>query len=335
MKTKRVMSVIFAFLVSFALSVYAFSPAASAIINKNGSITLYVADTRTGKIIENASFRLYFFATAYEKGNGVGYDYVIPYDDCDMDMENLQDAYLPIHLTHFALTHALSFTVKSSDENGSIVFSNLVPGVYLIVPLGNIPNYMMPSPFVINIPLYDKENKDWVYDINATPKMQLYESSGEEDTTYLSVKKIWDTDGNHPESVTVSLLCDYREVETLVLNEENRWSYRWENLSKRHSWSVVESIVPEGYRVSYEASENTVEIINTYVTPKPDETVSSSDEGTTKPDSSPTEPTTEEEELADTGQLNWPVPVFAASGMLIFSIGWAMLNFSKKDEEAL
>ena len=46
-----------------------------------------------------------------------------------------------------------------------------------------------------------------------------------------------------------------------------------------------------------------------------------------------TESTTKKEELIHTGQLNWPVPVFSIAGLLLFSIGWAILNWDKKDEE--
>lgn len=333
MKTKRPLVSIVALIMSLTMFAYSFSTAASAIVNKNGSITLHVADATTGKVIENASFRLYFFAAAYEKNNGVGYDYVVPYDGCNMDMGNLQDAYLPVHLTHFALTHDLPYTVKSSDKNGSIVFDNLVPGVYLIVPMGDIPDYFMPSPFVINIPLYDKENKNWVYDINATPKMVIHLVDSMVETTYLSVKKLWDTTASHPDSVVVSLLCDYREVEKVTLSESNGWYYRWDNLSAKHNWSVVESKVPDGFKVSYETSSKTVKIINTGTSAVENTKPSAKP---TKPGEKPTEvPTTKPEELIDTGQLNWPIPIFAAAGMLLFSAGWSMLKFGKKDEEAV
>lgn len=329
MNKKKFTALAVIFAMAFTMCVYAFSPAAYALVSKKGSITLHVADTNTATPIEGASFRLYLFAAAYEKSGGVGYDYVVPYDDCKMDMGNLQDAYLPIHLTHFALTHELNFTFSTSDEKGSILFDNLVPGVYLIVPMGNIPDYFMPSPFVINIPLYDKENKNWVYDINATPKMQIYEAEGLPETTYISVKKVWNTDTSHPESVTVSLLCDFREAEKVTLSAANGWHYRWDNLSSKHVWSVVESEIPDGFKVSYESSSNSVKIINT----------GASVTGTTSPDEKPVtthpdEPTTEPDELIDTGQFNWPVPVFSIAGLLLFSIGWAMLNISKKDEEA-
>ncbi len=341
MKKNKLISCIFAFVLIFTMCIYTFSPAVSAIVSKNGSITLHVIDARTGKAIANESFRLYFFAAAYEKGKGVGYEYVVPYDDCNMDMDNLQDAYLPVHLTHFALTHDLPFKVKSSDSNGCIVFDDLVPGVYLILPMGNLPEYFMPSPFVVNIPVYDKENKNWIYDINPTPKMQIYESEDTEKTTYIKVEKLWETEGSHPDFVTVSLLCDFREVEKVTLDESNSWQYRWDNLSVKHNWSVVENEVPEGYTVSYDTSSNTVTIINKggndEPTTSPPETTAddSEEETTTSPGSSSDETTTKPEKLVHTGQLNWPVPVFSTAGLLLFSLGWAILNFGRKDEETV
>ena len=92
---------------------------------------------------------------------------------------------------------------------------------------------------------------------------------------------------------------------------------------------MVESEIPDGFKVSYESSSNSVKIINT----------GASVTGTTSPDEKPVtthpdEPTTEPDELIDTGQFNWPVPVFSIAGLLLFSIGWAMLHIGKKDEEA-
>ncbi|MBQ2812426.1 MAG: hypothetical protein IJE63_04175, partial [Clostridia bacterium] len=115
-----------------------------------------------------------------------------------------------------------------------------------------------------------------------------------------------------------------------------------------------------GYTVSYETSSNTVTIINTAddsteetttssvnqtqpVTPPdstvpggttlPGETALPSQDGTTTPDKPDNETTTKPDELIDTGQLNWPVPVLAIAGLLAFSIGWTMLNLGKKETE--
>jgi len=41
----------------------------------------------------------------------------------------------------------------------------------------------------------------------------------------------------------------------------------------------------------------------------------------------PTDPT--DDQLPQTGQLNWPIPVLATAGLLVFSVGW-LLRFGKK-----
>lgn len=338
MKMKKILTSAACFIMAIAFCFCAFSPDASAIVDKNGSITLHILDSDTKAPLEGASFRLYFFAAAYQKENDVGYDYVIPYENSKMDISSLQDAYFPIHLTHFVFSHSLPFTVKASDENGSVVFDNLAPGIYLIVPMGDLPDYFMPTPFVVNLPVFDEENRNWLYDINATPKMKIYGAESVEGTTYISVKKVWDTKSEHPDSVTVSLLRDFREVERITLSEDNGWHYRWDNLPMNYFWSVVENEVPDGYSVLYETSANTVTIINkksSSENPSEPET-----ETGAKPDNEPssepeTEPTTESDELIDTGMLNWPVPVFSAAGLLLFGIGWAIFNFGKKEEDTV
>lgn len=51
------------------------------------------------------------------------------------------------------------------------------------------------------------------------------------------------------------------------------------------------------------------------------------------PDEKPEKPTTPETpSLIQTGQLNWPIPLLAGSGVVIFAIGW-MLTFMKRKEK--
>ena len=364
MRIKKLSVLTVAFMFIFALCFAVISPTAYAVLSKKGSISVHVADSKTGEPLESAVFRLYFFASAHEKEDGLGYEYVFPYEECKMDMNNLEDAYLPVHLTYFATTNSLPYTEKMSDSSGRLVFDELVPGVYLLVPVNNVKNYLMPSPFVINLPVFDEKDEIWQYDIDATPKMQADEWTDNYEGTYISVKKVWDTTTEHPDEITVSLLRDLQEVEKVVLNESNNWYYRWDDLPKNHSWNVVESAVPDGYRVSYEASEHFVNITNSLYIPEdepattphdttvpeqvpdttveqPGTTVPSSgttnpvetepSHSTTKPVTAPTQPTTKPEELIDTGQLNWPIPLFSIAGLLLFSLGWAMLNFGKKE----
>lgn len=357
MKAKKLTSVIIATLMVFAVFVLTLSPTAAALLDQKGSITLHVATT-TGKPLVGATFRLYYFANAHQSGSGVRYEFVPPYDKANISIGNLQDSYLPVHLAGFAVTRSLPCIEKSADNDGLIVFDDLTPGLYLLVPYGNFEGYYMPAPFVINIPEYDKGEQKWEFDIVATPKMLIIDGDADTQSTYISVQKKWETEGEHPKNITVVLLRDLEEFARVQLNDSNNWYYRWDSLPKNYVWNVVEAAVPDGFKVQYETSSNTVTIINkadnteetttsaiTGTQPgtppdenpsdvtKPGETTAPSYDGTTTATTIPAETTTEQDRLVDTGQLNWPVPVLAIAGLLVFSIGWAMLNFGKKETE--
>ncbi len=326
MKIRKLVSLV-AILISFAMVAFTLSATAAAFLDKNGSVTLRVTDSETDIPLKNVAFRLYFVARAYESGNSIRYELIPPYDESKIGIDDLQDASLPIHLAYFAESRSLPYTEKSTDENGVLVFEDLTPGLYLIVPAQEIEGCYMPSPFVVSVPEYDTVNKTWVFDVDASPKIIGGVVDGDEDT-YISVVKKWKTEKEIPEKITIVLLRDFKEFAKIELNEDNNWHYRWDGLSKDFVWSVVESQVPDGYKVCYETSSNTVTIINKY-----------NEEGTTEPGEGTTRPSDGEEDddgkddLADTGQLNWPIPVFAVAGLLLFSIGWAVLNFGKKENE--
>lgn len=325
MKMKKLSAVV-AILLTLTMFVFTLSPAATALINKSGSITLCVTDPETDAPLTGESFRIYFFARAYESGNAIKYELISPYDECNVEMNNLQDSTLSLHLSYFAAANPLPYTEKSTDENGMVVFENLVPGLYLVVPSEKNSNAHLSAPFIVSIPEYDSEKKDWNFNIIATPKIDGDINGDDSGKTYITVQKKWETDGKHPCSITVVLLRDYQEYEKIELNEGNNWYHRWDDLSKDHIWNVVEVQVPDGYTAHYETSSNTVIIINKH---------DSQEEKPTNPDEPTTNPSKpdDDDDLADTGQLNWPIPVFAIAGLLLFSIGWAMLNFGKKESE--
>ena len=37
------------------------------------------------------------------------------------------------------------------------------------------------------------------------------------------------------------------------------------------------------------------------------------------------------DQLIQTGQLNWPVPILSALGLLLFATGWALCNLGARD----
>ena len=115
------------------------------------------------------------------------------------------------------------------------------------------------------------------------------------------VRKVWSSDDmkDRPDSVTVTLYNGDVPYETVRLGAWNNWTYTWKDLSAYGNWQVIESNIPKGYVPSYSVSGNVVTITNT-------------------------------RSLIQTGQLNWPIWVLGGAGLVLVSLGGAMLVKKKK-----
>ncbi len=364
MKYSKTVNKVFAMLIISVMCFTLFAVSTAAVsLDQRGSISLTVLDKDSKEPISGAVFRVYRFASAYAENGSISYIYTDDFKDNGMDMGNFTDAYLPVHLAVYASINEVPYSEKVSGSTGKVIFDNLICGAYLVVPVETETGYLNPLPFIASVPMKDDTQNRWVYNIDATPKIESDKDEANK-KTYISVKKHWQSTEKTPDSITVSLIKDGIAVDTVILSAANNWYYRWDDLDKKHSWNVVETEVHKGFTVSYLTSEMTVIITNTAkdfeeeTTTTPDDTTTTTDTtfpdddtttttSTTSPDNSTTNPTgttkptgttestTKPEELIDTGQLNWPIPVFSIAGMILFSTGWAMLNFSKKDEEAV
>lgn len=119
------------------------------------------------------------------------------------------------------------------------------------------------------------------------------------------VRKVWSSDDmkDRPDSVTVTLYNGDVPYETVRLGAWNNWTYTWKDLSAYGNWQVIESNIPKGYVPSYSVFGNVVTITNT-------------------------------RSLIQTGQLNWPIWVLGGAGLVLVSLGGAMLVKKKRENNA-
>lgn len=307
MTARKTIKILFISLLVVVLGLSTLSVAA-ADLNRTGSITVTALDPDSHLPVGVATFRLYRFATAKASGNGVAFTYTAAFKNNGMTLNNLSDAYLPMHLAAYAAANDLYYSQLSTNQNGIVTFEDLSCGAYLVVPVSISSGYLNPAPFIVSLPSYSEG--EWHYTVHAQPKIEA--EGTHPDTTYISVKKQWKKANNHPSTVSVTLLKDGKPVDTVTLSADNNWYYKWDALDKGHAWHVVEE-VPTGYTVDYTASQNTVTITNTGTSPSDDNT----------------------DKLEQTGQLNWPIPILMMTGLLLITVGWALLNLSGKDEGAV
>ena len=95
------------------------------------------------------------------------------------------------------------------------------------------------------------------------------------ETVDITTVKVWEdydnNDGYRPDFVKVQLKANGEEVETVTLNEENKWTYTWEGLDKNEAgkeieYTVEEIDVPYMYTVEYSVDEDgTLVVTNTQI----------------------------------------------------------------------
>lgn len=140
----------------------------------------------------------------------------------------------------------------------------------------------------------------------------IFTLEGKMDDRAITVKKVWNDKNNsedRPSSVVVILYQDGAEYSRLTLSSANGWTgeftdlpYENEQTEKAFEYEVKE-VVPEKYRATYKVNGNEVTITNN------------------------------RRGLIQTGQLNWPVYVFAGLGVCVLAAGVVLLK-KRKNENA-
>lgn len=238
-----------------------------------------------------------------------------------------------------------------TDKNGELVFSGLSKGVYLAVgkTLQVDETFYVPSTLLL-----EANDSDVIFSYDAYPKFAYITLSNTVES--YTVKKVWinDTPDSipHPTYVTVDLYCNDRIFDTVTLNEENNWEYRWNDLAPVNDWYVVERYIPTNYTVIIDFNSNQYLIKNSYapeyttvttsVTTGTATTTSASIDQTVKTNSTSATATTTKTTakttqtsilppLTQTGQLWWPVIPLAAGGLVLITLG--VLIKGKKDDK--
>lgn len=276
-------------------------------VQERGSITVNLRESAGASDIFGGEFTLYKVGSIDESGEEPGYVYNEAFEGNGMLLGDLRGDGLAEHLANHAMDKKVSGEIKKCEKDGIVVWNELELGLYLVVQTERMEGYYAVEPFLVSIPLANSDHTAWIYDVDASPKVQP--SPDHPEDKKLTVKKVWIDNGkNTPDSIKVKLFRDNKEYDSCILNEENNWTKTWDGLSEEYNWTVKEDVVPAGYLVTYRTSGIEITITNTSRTETPG-----------RPP------------LIQTGQLNWPVPVLAGTGILIFAAGWVMTFMKRKE----
>lgn len=228
---------------------------------EKGSVTMTLENE--GVPVTEAAFKLYHIADTAEENDRLVYRYTKEFAGCGAALDDLNASGLAEHLAGYAESKGLSGGREAADAKGRVCFESLSVGLYLLVQDGEIPGYYSVPPFLVSVPLKDGNTGTWIYEVDASPKMELLPKPGIPESR-LKVKKVWRGDGgHHPDEIGVHLLKDGKIYETVVLDDRNHWEYEWNGLDSAARWTVCEAEVPKGYHVSYSSASSVTTITNT------------------------------------------------------------------------
>ncbi len=136
--------------------------------------------------------------------------------------------------------------IVKTDDEGKAKFENLSCGMYLVAPVKADHTYF--SAMLVAVPDVGSDGL-WNYDVAAKPK-SITETLPSETEVECQVTKLWKDRGNEaqrPSALEVEIYKDGIWVETVILSEQNNWSYRWSASDDGSVWTVLERNVPQGY----------------------------------------------------------------------------------------
>ena len=206
--------------------------------------------------------------------NLIGITWFNPYDD---------DHKVEVSLTNKAITKATITKVWDDAKNQDGIRPDSVDATLsngTTVTLNEDNNW---TATVENLPVYENGEKieyTWsevkvdgytLTDTKVDGFVTTITNTHKPATTEINVLKVWADDDNEskkrPENVSVSLLADGEEYQTVTLSMENEWKHIFSDLpvyenGKEILYTVQENNVPEGYVASIEKDEQVGFIIH-------------------------------------------------------------------------
>ena len=254
-KIKYLLLLIITFLISFN-SVLANIDDHVVDFNKVGSINITLKESNNNESISGAELTIYKVANVINENNNLKYVYVDDIKNCDGDLTNLLDNSLTNKINKCIGDKEIATKVDKTNEDGIVNFDNLELGLYLIKQTNNVSGYSNIDSFLVNIP--EVIDNKWVYDINAIPKTDIIKLMD------VVVIKKWDNiNSDTPKEVTIQLLKDDEVIDEIILNNENNWTFTWEQIEASDKYLVKEINVPVGYTATYRQIDNQFIVTNT------------------------------------------------------------------------
>lgn len=131
-----------------------------------------------GKVIPGGSMTCYRVGDVRMRNGSLGFVLSGSFAAAGVSLDDLDSPVLASRLAAYAARRGITGTTKTIGRDGTVVFRDLKPGLYLIVQREAAPGYYAAAPFLVTLPM--QVNGSYRYDVDASPKAE----AGTKDDTW-------------------------------------------------------------------------------------------------------------------------------------------------------
>lgn len=240
------------------------------ITEKECSLTLSYACEDTA--FSGAEVKLYRIA---EVSADFQYTLTQPFEDSGLILNDIQtngewNVIRSTLETHILANNLSPEFTSVTNADGQASFDALKTGMYLAIVSQDV-RYQFDSA-LIPLPGLGTDGI-WQYQASVNAKGEVLPPVEPDEEVELKVLKLWKDDNrkDRPKSIKVEIFCNATSYKTVILSEENQWTYTWPAKTDGSNWYVVERNVPEGYTVTVEKRQSTFVLTNTWTPTEPDD----------------------------------------------------------------
>ena len=293
---RRLAAVLLALCLTVCCAMPAFATSANIVLGRTGSLHVTLYDHQNDVPLRGGELTLYQVAKVTRTNGNLAFTYTGDFAGCDVVLGDLSDSTLADRLAKYLPADPAIAAQQDVSEDGTVDFTKLPLGLYLVVQTEASHGYAAINSFLVSIPMKDDTAKNWIYDVDASPKVGAVtpEEPDEPDTPDKPDTPDTPDTPEPPDTPDTPVSPDNPDNPVSPGNPDNP-------VSPEHPDNPVSPGNPD----------------NPVLPESPDNPVSPG-----RPDV----PT-----LPQTGQLNWPIPVLACSGVLLFATGWVLNKKGKKE----
>lgn len=147
--------------------------ASSGFPDTRGSITIHMNDVDTKEAVPGGI--LCFYQVAEPVPADGRWVYTEAFAGCGLSLDDLGAAELSAGIERYALDYEIKGMEVSAGEDAKVIVTDLPAGLYLVSQVTPAEGYSPFRPFLVSVPAM--ENGEYIFDVDATPKLELKKST--------------------------------------------------------------------------------------------------------------------------------------------------------------